>query len=376
MSLNIKEEHFRPTIVTVSRKAIQDNVKNHLKQLPKNTELVAVVKANGYGHGSIEVLREAINAGAKWAAIATINEALELRDAGFTIPILLLGTWNYKAIPYFYKLNLVPTIFSLEVAQLLNEYSKEHHSIPVHLKIDTGMGRIGLSSEEIEIFLNEPKYNSHLQIDGVISHFSSADEGNPQFSNQQIQKFNQHLKQVRKQHSPKWIHLANSAGITDFTLPECNLFRLGIGLYGQPASSDLQTPIPLNEAIRWTTEIEHLKCVPTGTPISYGRTFITQRETKVAVLPLGYADGFSRSLSNQGEVLVQGERAPIIGRVCMDMTMIDVTDIKNVKLHDEVVLIGQQKEKYISATEMASLLNTINYEITCSISSRVPRIYY
>jgi len=234
------------------------------------------------------------------------------------------------------------------------------------------MGRIGLTSEELEIFLNEPKYNSHLQVDGVISHFSSADERNPQFSNQQIQKFYQHLKQIQKQHSPKWIHLANSAGITDFTLPECNLYRLGIGLYGQPASSDLKTPIPLNEAIRWTTEIEHLKCVPTGTPISDGRTFITQRKTKVAVLPVGYADGLSRSLSNQGVVLVQGKRAPIIGRICMDMTMIDITDIKYVKLHDEVVLIGQQKEDYISLENKYIYHICINRLITlCSLVSKI-----
>ncbi len=367
---------YRQTFAKVDLSAIRHNIQEHKKYIPKDAEILAVVKADGYGHGAIPVLKAAIKAGVRRGAVALVEEAIELRNAGIDIPIILVGGWYPEAMPAFKPYNITPTIYSPRVAAELNRFCREQQSPQtVHIKLDTGMGRIGFNEEELTTFLASDKNYDFLNIDGVLSHFSSADEGDLTYTHFQLEKFDRLLNIIKSKFDPTWIHIANSAGTSQVTRERGNLFRLGIAMYGQPPSLDIQKPVNLKEAISWKTAIAHLQRHPENSPISYGRTFYTRKESVIATLCLGYADGYFRLLSNKGYVLVRGQRAPVVGRVCMDMTMIDVTHIPDVALWDEVVLIGRQGDEYISATETAEWVGTINYEITCNISKRVPRMY-
>ena len=368
-----KSSILRPTIAYVNLNAIAHNTRVHLNQR-QGGKLLAVVKADGYGHGARKVLQRAIQEGVSWAGVATAEEAISLREAGIEIPMLLLGEWFPEALESFLPFNLTPVVYSLDTAAILNRFAEEQgRPITTHLKLDTGMGRLGLLPAQLGAFL-ERDY-PHLMVDGVMSHLSSADEGMDEFTLGQMRLFSELVGKVRKRYPVKWVHVSNSAGMTDFSFEEENLSRLGIALYGQQPSSSLRKPLDLQEAISWETRIGQLQEVEKGTPISYGRTFTTTRKSRIATIPVGYADGYSRLLSNQGVVLVRGHRAPVVGTVCMDMTMIDVTDIPEAQLFDKVSLIGRQGEEYISATEIAERIGTINYEVVCAISKRVPRVY-
>lgn len=365
---------YRPTIAFVDLKAIAHNVRVHLKHLGENGSLLAVVKADGYGHGACEVLRIALEEGAAWAGVATVEEAIDIRDAGFDNPILLLGEWFPEAMEAFFSYRITPVIYSLESANLLHRYAQSRGKrIKVHLKLDTGMGRLGFLPNSVKDFLAGDF--SFLEVEGVMSHFSSADEGKDTYTVQQKNLFVKLLEEIKQTCPIKWIHISNSAGIADFDHEQENLFRLGIALYGQPPSAKIRNPLDLKEAIQWETRIGQLQWVEAGMPISYGRTYITPERRLIATLPVGYADGYSRLLSNKAFVLVHGNRIPVIGRVCMDMIMIDVTSVPDVKIFDKVTLIGKQNDETISASEMAEWAGTINYEITCAISKRVPRQY-
>lgn len=371
-----EKNYYRNTYVTINLSAIEHNVAELKKSIPANAALMAVVKADGYGHGDTEVLLAAINAGAKWAGVALVEEAVKLRQNGFKLPILLLGSCPLDAYDTTIQKNITITIHSLETALSINRFAQQNKlTVPVHIKLDTGMGRLGFSENQLIVFLNDNKYFSHLEIDGLSSHLSSADEGDQDFSKAQLQKYH-HLKAlVKKQFNPKWLHISNSAGMTELTEERGNLFRMGISMYGQPPSGTLKKPPVLEEALSFKSYIIQLQDHQKNKPIGYGRTFITKNTTKVATIAVGYADGYSRLLSNKGQVLIGGQRAPIVGNVCMDMIMVDVTNIPGVNLYDEVVLIGKQGSAYISATEIASLMGTINYEVTAIISKRVPRFY-
>lgn len=366
---------YRKTFVEVDLDAIRHNLKEHKKFLPHGASMMAVVKADGYGHGSIPVLRAALEEGADWAGVALVEEAITLREAGFNLPILLLGGWSPDVIPAFIQYGITPSVFSPQSADELNRYAKQQGvEIKVHLKVDTGMGRLGLWKQQLIEFLASPEKYENLVIDGVFSHLSSADEDSD-FTSDQLRRFEELIQQVKQYANPSWVHIANSAGIIRIDEAMGNLFRLGISLYGQPSAVTLPENYRLREAISWKSQIVQIKQHPVNSPISYGKTFRTKRSSLIATVCTGYADGFSRHLSNRGFVLVRGRRAPVVGRVCMDMFMIDVTDIPDAALFDEVVIIGKQLNDTISATEMADWLGTINYEITCGISKRVPRVY-
>lgn len=367
---------YRKTQAVINLNAILHNIKQHQNIIGSNKNLMAVVKANGYGHGAIPVLKAAIEQGVTWAGVSSAEEAIQLRKAGFNLPILLMGGWYPEAIPAFLEHDITPSLYSLNQAVLLNEFAtKQKRCIGVHLKLETGMGRLGFAENQLSTFLEKLGVFPNIEIEGVFSHLSSADEQITDFTNKQIGIFKKRVKQLKQFTDVKWIHVANSAGTSTIDDGVSNLYRLGISMYGQPTSDHISQKLDLKEAITWKTAIAHLQDYPKGYPISYNRTFHTQKKSIIATVCVGYADGYSRLLSNKGIVLIKGQRAPIVGRVCMDMFMIDVTEIENVSLYDEVVLIGKQGQEYISATEMASWINTINYEVVCNISSRVPRHY-
>ncbi len=372
-----KSSLYRQTYLEINLEAIANNVKTFSRLLPEGAELMAIVKADGYGHGAIPVLKQAISAGVGWAGVALVEEALEIRNAGIDQPVLLLGSWSPSSLDVIFNNDITPVIHSNETAELVQNFLEARNEIgSVHLKVDTGMGRMGFSEKQLTQFVKDQNRFKNLKIAGFMSHYSSADEGDDTFSLSQLERFKACYEVLKNRHQIDWVHISNSAGISEITGDIGNLFRLGIGMYGQPPSPDLINPQHLEEAITWKSSVVQLQWHEKGSPISYGRTYHTTGKTLVATICVGYADGYSRRLSNNSDVLIQGRRVPVIGRVCMDMIMIDVTSIKkDVQVEDEVVLIGAQGSERITATEMAETLGTINYEITCNISKRTPRIY-
>jgi alanine racemase len=363
----------RSTQAVINLQAIEHNITEIRKRVGTKRELLAVVKANGYGHGAIEVSRVALRSGANCLGVALPEEGGQLRKAGIDAPILVLGLIQPEEAAKVVDFRLVQNVSSLEVAEALDqEAGKAAMQIPVHIKVDTGMGRIGIKPEETLAFVRKILQYRNLKLEGVFSHFSCADEADLTFARKQLEVFNNLVREIESVgiHIPKK-HFANSAAI--LVLPEAyfDMVRPGISIYGLYPSPEVRRTIPLQPAMTFKTKIALLKFVPAGTPISYGRTYYTQRDTLVATLAVGYADGYSRLLSNQGSVRIKGRRAPVIGRVCMDMIMVDVSAIPDVHPGEEVILFGEDP----SVEEIAQKTGTINYEVLCGISQRVPRIY-
>jgi alanine racemase len=363
----------RPTQAVVNLKAISDNIARIRKRIGAGRDLMAVVKADAYGHGAVQVSRAAIRSGASCLGVSSPEEAEELREAGIDIPILVLGLIQPEAASKSVGLKLEQTLCSLELAAALDQESRKASTrINVHVKVDTGMGRIGVLPEDALAFVRRVRRFKNLNLTGIFSHFSSADDADKTFAIRQLEIFNGVTREIEAAgiHIPKK-HMANSAAILDLPQSYLNLVRPGIMIYGLYPSPHVSRSIKLRPAMTLRTRVSYIKSVPAGTPISYGCTFITQKETRVATLPVGYADGYSRLLSNQGTVLIKGQRAPLIGRVCMDMCLADVSGIKNVRVGDEVILFGEE----LSVDEVASNMGTINYEVVCGVGKRVPRVY-
>ena len=363
----------RPTQAVVNLKAISDNIAQVRKRIGKRRELMAVVKADAYGHGAVPVSRAAIRSGATYLGVSSPEEGGELREAGIDIPILILGLIQPEEAYKSVGLKLEQTICSLELAAALDQESRKASTrINVHVKVDTGMGRIGVLPEDALAFVRRIHRFKNLNLTGIFSHFSSADDADKTFAMRQLEILNGVVREIEAAgiHIPKK-HMANSAAILDLPESYLDLVRPGIMLYGLYPSPHVSRSIKLRPAMTLRTKVSYVKSVPGRTPISYGRTFFTQKETRVATLPVGYGDGYSRSLSNQGTVLIKGQRAPLIGRVCMDMCLADVSGIKNVRVGDEVILFGEE----LSVDEVAQNMGTINYEVLCGVGKRVPRVY-
>ena len=363
----------RSTQAIINLKAIEHNITEIRKKVGTRRDLLAVVKANGYGHGAIEVSRVALRSGASCLGVALPEEGGQLRKAGIDVPILVLGLIQPEEAAKVVDFRLGQNVNSLELVEALNqEAGKASIRIHVHIKVDTGMSRIGIKPEETLAFVRKIQQYTNLHLEGIFSHFSCADEVDLTFARKQLQVFNSLVREIEAAgiHIPKK-HFANSAAI--LVLPEAylDLVRPGISIYGLYPSPEVRRTIPLQPAMTFKTKIAFLKSVPAGTPISYGRTHHTQGDTRVATLAVGYADGYSRLLSNRGSVRIKGRRAPVIGRVCMDMIMVDVSAIPEVRPGEEVILFGEDP----SVEEIAQKTGTINYEILCGISQRVPRIY-
>lgn len=345
-----------------------------------DTLFMAVVKADGYGHGAYRVAQTAIDAGARWLGVAIAEEGIGLRDKGIDAPILVLGGIMPYEAEEVVASGLCQTVFTLDVARALSDASvKQGKNADVHIKVDTGMGRVGVRPGlELEQLIEGLMDLPGINITGMFTHFAESDACDKSFTNYQMSLFVQAINQAKAMNvGPLILHAANSAAVIDCAAAHFDMVRGGISIYGYYPSDGIDNPqkVDLKPALSWKARVMYVKDVPAGTPISYGRTFTTQRPSKIATISAGYADGYRRQLSNRGYVLIRGSRAPVIGRVCMDQFMIDVTDIPGVTIGDEVVLIGRQGNEIIAADELAGLCGTISYEILTSIGPRVPRIY-
>jgi len=371
------DQAIRPTRAEISLSSLQANFRA-VKELAGAAEVLCVVKANAYGHGAVLVARALVEAGARFLAVALVEEGLELRNAGIRSDILVLGGSYDGGYDALVDAALIPTVFRREhLVRYAAAARAAGAKVKAHLKIDTGMGRIGVLPAELGAFLDEAKRFPEVELDGVLSHLANADvQGAPQNA-AQLELFRRAIATIEEHgHRPRWRHVTNSAallGIPDAGAPLVNLVRPGLMLYGLAPASWLDSRAKLSPVLSWKTAITHLKQVPAGAAVSYGSTWVAPRESVVATLPVGYADGYTRLYSSRAQVLVRGKRAPIIGRVCMDMCMADVTDVPGAELGDEVVLLGAQGDEQVTAQELADLSGTITYEVLCGVGARVPR---
>jgi len=368
------EPYYRSTWVEVDLQAIADNIKTFRAHLPGQTKIMAVVKADGYGHGAIPVAKAALVAGAEYLGVAMLEEAIELRQAGITAPILVLGYIPAEFVAIAIEHDVTITVYHEElVPEIQAAVEKLNKEAKVHLKIDTGMGRIGVrTKEEFTRLLGAVQQSPRIKLEGAFTHFACADEEDSSYTEQQLQQFTK----ILETYEIPLIHCSNSAAAILFPNQGYNMIRLGISLYGQyPSAYTKGKGVQLKPAFSLKAKVSHVKQVPAGAFISYGATYQVKEPSYIATVPIGYADGFSRSLSNRGSALIRGKRVPIIGRICMDQLMVDVSSVPDCRLGDEVVLIGKQGVEEITVDEVADLLHTINYEVTCMISKRVPRIY-
>ncbi len=373
----------RPTYAEIDLSALKHNYGLIRSTIPQETEILAVVKADAYGHGFMDISRELETLGVNAFGVAFLAEGIQLRKSGSDKPILLLGGiypgQERKCIGY----NLSTTIFTLEQALALNQAAssgKLFRRAQIHLKIDTGMGRLGIPYSDVPRLLVELKKLPNIALEGVISHFASADEldvSGQSFTQLQLERFGWVLSEIRTAgFSPRYIHIANSAAALMHDIPGCNLIRPGIALYGALPSSDFQGKLDLKPVMRLKSQIAMLKWVDPGTTVSYARRFTAGQRTLIASVPVGYADGYPRALTNRGEVLVRGQRAGVVGTVCMDWIMLDVTGVEGVAVGDTVTLMGSDDSgRHIHAEELAAWSDTIPYVVFCGISKRVPRVY-
>lgn len=371
----------RPTFAEIDLLALRHNFQAIRSTIPARTEMLAVVKADAYGHGFMDISRELEMLGVNAFGVAFLAEGIQLRKSGIDKPILLLGGvypgQERKCIGF----NLSTIIFTMEQAQALNHAAgKLFRKAQVHLKIDTGMGRLGIPYAEAPAFLKELSRLPNIELEGIMSHFASADEldeSGQHYTRLQAERFEWVLSETLKAgFMPRYVHIANSAATFMRNIPGCNLVRPGIALYGALPSADFQGKLNLRPVMRLKSRVAMLKWVESGTTISYARRFTAGDKTLIASVPVGYADGYCRSLTNKGEALIRGQRARVTGTVCMDWIMLDVTAIKGVSVGDEVVLMGNDKQgNCIHAEELAAAAGTIPYEFFCGISKRVPRVY-
>ena len=368
-----------PTWIEVNLDAIAQNVRNIKKLIGGKKELMAVVKGNAYGHDILEVSSVVLKNGASRLAVARLEEGIFLRKAGIVVPILILGLTLKQQAELLVSYSITPTVCKYETIEKLSKFAvKEGKTVKVHIKVDTGMGRIGIFPNHILDFVKKVKALKNIEIEGIFTHFSVADEKDKTYTEAQFKKFMEVITILEKEGIKIPIkHLGNSATLLDFPHMWLDLVRPGISIYGLYPSTEVQKTVKLIPAHSFKTRIVFLKELPAGECISYGRTYATtKRRTKIASLPVGYADGYNRLLSNQGEVLVRGRRFPVIGRVCMDQCMIDVTNLPQVKIGDEVVLWGRQGQEEITVEEIAEKIGTINYEIVhMPDKKRVPKLF-
>jgi len=371
----------RPTWAEIDLDALAHNyrvIRNHVGDVVK---ILAAVKANAYGHGAVECARRLEQEGVDWFGVALPEEGIELRQAGVTRPILCLGGFWRGQESACLEHRLTPVVYRLDMIETLDRAARDRAEIAdVHIKIDTGMGRLGVRADRVSEFCNAQRHFPNVRIDGLMTHLAVADDERKQdFTDAQLEKFEVAVRTFREQgFSPTLVHAANSAATFAHARNGENLVRPGGTLYGFAADvlpANIDAP-PLRPVMSLYSRIILLKQVPQGEKLGYGTTFETLRDSLIATLPIGYDDGYSRALSNRGRVIVRGRLAPVVGRVSMDLTLIDVTDVVGVQMDDQVVLLGAEGDQQITAEEVGAAAGTISYEITCGISNRVPRVYF
>lgn len=365
---------------TVNLEAIVKNLENMKKNIQEDTKIIAVLKADGYGHGAVPIAKHIEPLPYLWGiAVATVEEGMILRKNGITKPILILGYTFSDDYDTIIEQEMRPAVFTLKMARELSKAAvRLKKPVKIHIKIDTGMSRIGYRNLEKAVpEILEISALEGIEIEGIFTHFARADETDPAPAYQQMETFQQFIHALEEKGlSIPVKHCSNSAGILRMKEANMNVVRAGIILYGLYPSDEVEKDlVPLEPAMELKSHIVYIKTLEPGVAVSYGGTYVTSRPTRVATIPVGYADGYCRGLSNKGFVLIHGKKAPIIGRICMDQFMVDVTDIPNAQEADEVTLLGRDQEEQITMEELGNLSGRFNYEFACCISRRVPRIY-
>lgn len=378
------------TRAEISLEALAHNYRELRRITSPSARMMAVVKADGYGHGAVQTARVALDNGADFLAVARITEAAHLRQAGITAPILLFGYSSPSYADFLISNDIRASINSLESAALLSDAALNRgDKIKAHIKVDTGMGRLGLLADELKSSEIKKKRNTTvkdilsiarmpgIEIEGIYMHFAQADIRDKRHARRQFELFSDILLQLEKHSLAIEIrHAANSAATIEMPETHLDMVRPGIAQYGLlPSDETDRTLIDLRPAMSLKSAVIHIKDVPAGFSVSYGSTWTSPAPTKIATVPIGYADGYSRLLSSKGSMIVKGHKVPIVGRICMDLCMIDVGSVPDIEIDDEVVIMGRQEGSEITADDIARTTGTINYEIVSTITSRVPRIY-
>jgi alanine racemase len=371
---------FRPTRADIDLGALGHNFRVMREMIGADVRIMAVVKADAYGHGSLECAARLENEGVDWFGVAIPEEGVALRKAGITRQVLCMGSIWPGQEQLITDHHLTPVVFAERTASLLNDHARSiGRSLDVHIKIDTGMGRVGIRYDEVDPFLELLNSFSAIRVAGLMTHFASAESASEnEFTALQVARFNDVIERFRAAgHSPEWLDLANSPGAIVHPESRGNMVRLGGGLYGilDDILPEASVHPGLKPVMSLRSKIANIKTVPAGETLGYGRTFETKTESRIALVPVGYADGYPRGLGNRGRACIRGQKAPVVGRISMDWTLFDVTNIDGVSIDDEVTLIGCDGETRITAADLASELDTIGYEITCGIGPRVRRIF-
>ncbi|HEY8130327.1 MAG TPA: alanine racemase [Thermoanaerobaculia bacterium] len=355
---------IRPTWAEIDLAAFTRNVDAIVARLPKGSQLIAVLKADAYGHGAVELAKRCRPDRVAMIATALLEESIELRDAGIDFPLLVLGPLTEAQIPMALDHRVTIGVVGPEELEAVCRVARSH-DVAIHLKVDSGMGRMGVTESELPRVVEMIRSTPRLRVEAIYTHFANASDPKDPFTEKQIAKFRAMSAAIP---APRK-HLANSAATMRGLVEPGDFVRVGVSLFGAEALDYGESR--LEPVLRWRTEIARLKDLPAGHTIGYGKTFVTKRPSRIATLPVGYGDGYDRRLSNNAEVLVRGRRAPVVGRVSMDLVTIDVTDIPEARFADEVILLGDS----ITAEELAQRTGTISYEVFCRISRRVPRLY-
>ena len=360
--------------------AVAWNMEQMKKNLKEGTEMVAVIKTDGYGHGAVQVASMLESYDYVWGyAVATLDEAVVLRAAEIQKPILVLGCifpdQYWEMLKYEIRMN----VYTKEMAEAISALAVEKgEQAYVHIKLDTGMARLGFSAEESSIEeIKEIAELPNLVLEGVFTHFAKADEEDKTCTMMQLEKFEWMTQRLEEEGVTfPYVHASNSAGIIDVRRADYNLVRAGIAIYGLYPSEEVdKEKVQLKPALSLKSHIAFVKDIPAGTPVSYGGDFVSEHQMRIATIPIGYGDGYPRSLSDTGYVLIRGKKAPIIGRICMDQFMVDVSDIPEVKFGDKVTLIGRDQEEYLPVEKLSELSGRFNYEFVCDLGKRIPRVY-
>jgi len=374
----------RRTWTEISLDNVRENY-NLIKEKTGDVKLCCVVKADGYGHGAAALASLYESLGADYLAVSNIDEAKELRDNNISLPILILGYTPAENARELFELDITQTVYSLEYAKLLNDMCEKYNlKIKVHIKLDTGMSRIGFMCQEFprdDNSINEIKETCSLKglvPEGIFTHFCVSDSGEDgrEFTKKQFDSFKYTVNSLKENNiSFEIVHCSNSGATLDYPETYCNMVRAGIILYGLQPSPVCGKTAALKPVMSMKTVIAHIKTIEKGATVSYGRTFTADKRLKIATVPVGYADGFIRAYSKYGYMIINSKKAPIIGRICMDQTMIDITDIPDVNIGDEVLVFGSGEHGERTADDLAKSADTINYEVVCTISKRVPRFF-
>jgi alanine racemase len=372
---NSEDESIRPTRVEVDLGQLGRNLQA-IRQHVGAAKVMAVVKANAYGHGLVPVAREMVKSGADSLGVALLEEAVLLREAGITVPILVFGGIAETQIPSFIRNDLTLTAPSIDKLNLIdNAAAAMGVTARVHLKIDTGMERLGIHYYSADKLLEASLKARHVQVEGIYSHFANSDAADLTHAREQLTRFHEVLSFYEKRSLPvPQRHIANSGGVLQLPESHLDLVRPGIMLYGVYPSRECARTVAIQPALTWKSHVAYFKVVQPGQPVSYGSTWLSDHPVRIVTVPVGYGDGYFRALSNKGQVLIRGQRHPIAGRVCMDQIMVNL-DWGTAYYRDEVILLGRQREAEISADDLADWAGTISYEVLTNINSRVPRIY-